>query len=172
MTAFTSLLDLGISGYFTMSSLGLLSSLEPQKLFSVAQWGSFAWVGLFLPGTSHTNHSLLWSETFLSLLLDGTQWIKQDELYPLFTVIYLCLPFFSTLSTQAIGFIVFSVYSSLCSVYPWPMSLLYRIPYGNITSSTNRVRMHIHILHMWQSRVEIEHYSVVYFARITAIEAL
>ena len=27
-------------------------------------------------------------------------------------------------------------------------------------------------LHMWQSRVEIEHYSVAYFRRITAFEAL
>ena len=28
------------------------------------------------------------------------------------------------------------------------------------------------VIHMWQSRVEIEHYSVAYFARIAAFEAL
>ena len=27
-------------------------------------------------------------------------------------------------------------------------------------------------IHLWQSRVEIEHYSVAYFYRITAFEAL
>ena len=27
-------------------------------------------------------------------------------------------------------------------------------------------------MHMWQSRVEIEHYSVAYFTRIAAFEAL
>ena len=27
-------------------------------------------------------------------------------------------------------------------------------------------------IYMWQSRVEIEHYSVAYFARIAAFEAL
>ena len=27
-------------------------------------------------------------------------------------------------------------------------------------------------LHMWQSRVEIKHYSIAYFARIAAFEAL
>ena len=31
---------------------------------------------------------------------------------------------------------------------------------------------HEHILYMWQSRVEIEHYSVAYFHRFTAFEAL
>ena len=29
-----------------------------------------------------------------------------------------------------------------------------------------------YIMYMWQSRVEIEHYSVVYFDRITAFEVL
>ena len=28
------------------------------------------------------------------------------------------------------------------------------------------------VIQMWQSRVEIEHYSVAYFARIAAFEAL
>ena len=28
------------------------------------------------------------------------------------------------------------------------------------------------IMHMWQSRVEIEHYSIAYFARIDVFEAL
>ena len=29
-----------------------------------------------------------------------------------------------------------------------------------------------YVINMWQSRVEIEHYSVAYFDRITAFEAL
>ena len=29
-----------------------------------------------------------------------------------------------------------------------------------------------HVMQMWQSRVEIEHYSVAYFNRIAAFEAL
>ena len=31
---------------------------------------------------------------------------------------------------------------------------------------------HMTMVYMWQSRVEIEHYSVAYFERITAFEAL
>ena len=30
----------------------------------------------------------------------------------------------------------------------------------------------LNVLYMWQSQVEIEHYSVAYFARIAAFEAL
>ena len=32
--------------------------------------------------------------------------------------------------------------------------------------------MIVHILYMWQSRVEIEQYSIAYFDRFTAFEAL
>ena len=32
--------------------------------------------------------------------------------------------------------------------------------------------MYALMLHVWQSRVEIEHYSVVYFTRITAFEPM
>ena len=30
----------------------------------------------------------------------------------------------------------------------------------------------MHVVYMWQSRVEIEHYSVAYFECVTAFEAL
>ena len=32
--------------------------------------------------------------------------------------------------------------------------------------------MIVHILYTWQSQVEIEHYSIAYFDRFTAFEAL
>ena len=36
----------------------------------------------------------------------------------------------------------------------------------------NSAKFCARVLHMWQSRVEIEHYSVAYFARIASFEAL
>ena len=32
--------------------------------------------------------------------------------------------------------------------------------------------IYVYYVHMWQSRVEIEHYSVAYFARVAAFKAL
>ena len=40
------------------------------------------------------------------------------------------------------------------------------------THTQNTHTTHTHNTHMWQSRVEIEHYSIVYFERITALKAL
>ena len=44
-----------------------------------------------------------------------------------------------------------------------------------ITMTSLPVANNVHYtdcIHMWQSRVEIEHYSVAYFERITAFKAL
>ena len=57
---------------------------------------------------------------------------------------------------------------------------LYCVPMLTVFSSTQvhfmyistlLGHMHVHT-YMWQSQVEIEHYSVAYFAHITAFEAL
>ena len=49
------------------------------------------------------------------------------------------------------------------------MSIHSTFPPGKDRISTYLQRLNIHV---WQSRVEIEHYSVAYFARIAAFEAL
>ena len=48
-------------------------------------------------------------------------------------------------------------------------SVFVSIPYLDGWSSPHQNLLESH---MWQSRVEIEHYSVAYFARIAAVEAL
>ena len=107
MTTFTSLLDLGMSLAWSPKSSSLL--LSEAHLLELASF-------CLDPRTLTTlSHDLRHFCHFC--------WMADNELSKMNSIpcslsYYLCLPFFSMLSTQAIGFIIFLVYSSLCSVYP------------------------------------------------------